>query len=196
VSFLVLDSTAAESHVRQATELHQSCLPELFLSRLGGYFVRRFYHELCSDSLSLTGVWLDAGQVVGVAAGGHDLRTVFNRISFHRAEFAVELLKRVLGEPRLIAQLVSSLKAVESPKQSGVELTYFAVSPEKRGQGVAQSLLNHYSRWWSTRGYSQLHLQVESDNERALQFYLKNGFEVVEKVRHGAYERLHLRRPI
>ncbi len=61
----------------------------------------------------------------------------------------------------------------------GAELESIAVDPPYRGRGIAQALLNATISRLRTRS---LRLMVGTDNESALRFYERFGFERVRKV--------------
>lgn len=189
MSFIVADSTTPSAQLKQLVELHLQSLPELFLSRLGDYFVTRFYEELRTDGEALLGLWLDNERVVGVAAGGHRLGHVFDRIPRRRFQFVTQMINRLATEPSLLPQLLRSRTGVRKEDAGVVELTYFAVSPALRGRGIGTKLMAEFSDWWSARGYHKLCLNVESENDTALRFYLKEGFETMEEVTQGSYRR-------
>lgn len=56
------------------------------------------------------------------------------------------------------------------------EIEYFVVKEEYRGCGIAQKLLDYLIS--SIKG-DNISLEVKCNNERAINFYLKNGFEKV-----------------
>ena len=52
------------------------------------------------------------------------------------------------------------------------------VEPEYRGTGIAGKLIKRATEWNWKNGAKQISLYVAGGNERVLQFYRKNGFEV------------------
>jgi len=56
-------------------------------------------------------------------------------------------------------------------------LGFMIVSPEHRGQGINQTVMNHLIEWSKGRGITDLYLDVYSENESAIKAYRKAGFE-------------------
>jgi ribosomal protein S18 acetylase RimI-like enzyme len=62
-----------------------------------------------------------------------------------------------------------------------------AVAPERRGRGLATTILNSAMRWARLRGAKRVWVQAEMDNEGAVRLYRKAGFrEVYRYVYRGA----------
>lgn len=53
------------------------------------------------------------------------------------------------------------------------------VDESAHGTGLARDLIEHAARWARGHGFDTMRLGVNSFNERARRFYLKNGFEIV-----------------
>ncbi|MGE0492930.1 MAG: GNAT family N-acetyltransferase [Vulcanimicrobiota bacterium] len=196
MSFTQADSTTDRAILEQVVQLHLATLGDLFLSQLGSYFVDRYYDELRHDGGSLLGLWMDGPQVVGLAAGGLAPGQVFSRLGWRRLEFSLQMLRALARRPRLLGQLLASLGGVEDLPSSQVELTYFAVAPARQGQGLGKQLLEAYAQWWTARGMTGLSLSVEEENQGALRFYSRQGFQKLGAQKHGAYQRYLLRKPL
>ena len=54
------------------------------------------------------------------------------------------------------------------------------VSPEYRGKGIGEALINGVVEKAREEGRDRVELDVEADNEKAIGFYKKKGFEVEE----------------
>lgn len=59
------------------------------------------------------------------------------------------------------------------------ELLKIAVRPDRRGAGIAGALLRHLEQILIDHKVETIFLEVRSQNEPALRFYLKHGFEEV-----------------
>lgn len=64
------------------------------------------------------------------------------------------------------------------------EINYIAVLKEYRRKGIAQKLFDFFL---SSGNISNVSLEVRSDNESAIKFYLKNGFKKVS-IRKNYYK--------
>ena len=65
------------------------------------------------------------------------------------------------------------------------------VVPEHRGEGLGSSLIKHVKDWARSQGIKVVHAQTDKDNnESALRFYQRNGFEarnlgLFSRIQHG-----------
>ncbi|MCC5882191.1 MAG: GNAT family N-acetyltransferase [Halomonas sp.] len=59
-------------------------------------------------------------------------------------------------------------------------LSLMWVSPEARGSGIASELLDGIIRIMEVRRFRYLKLEVLDDNHRAINFYRRQGFEVID----------------
>ena len=68
-------------------------------------------------------------------------------------------------------------------RQSDVaSLHQFAVDPSFQGTGCGKALLQFATRWARERHYSQLALDTPAPASHLIQFYLAQGFRIVEQV--------------
>ena len=81
-------------------------------------------------------------------------------------------------ESRLVAErdgrVIATLRVDRAPEQWGVY--GFAVEPRLRGMGIGRDLLRRVCRRAHEAGVTQLHLEVEVNNDRALGLYTSLGF--------------------
>lgn len=66
------------------------------------------------------------------------------------------------------------------------EIEYFAVDEKYRGKGIAQKLLDYLI--FQIYDAFNISLEVRCNNERAINFYLKNGFEKAS-IRKNYYDK-------
>lgn len=62
--------------------------------------------------------------------------------------------------------------------RDGVCLEKIAVKRERQGEGIAQKLLDHLVEKFENTSIKYIKLTVHRDNDRAVKFYTKNGFEI------------------
>ncbi len=67
-----------------------------------------------------------------------------------------------------------------------LHLLKIAVTPARRGQGIATRLLRRCFAISAKQGATSVHLEVRSSNTPAIELYLKLGFEVIGR-RHKYY---------
>lgn len=70
--------------------------------------------------------------------------------------------------------------------QQHAYLGFMYTTPEQRGQGLNQKLLEHLEHWSLRRGVNHFRLDVYSGNTAAIKAYLKSGFSehMIEMVKH------------
>jgi len=72
--------------------------------------------------------------------------------------------------PEIVGWCATRLIAPEA------ELLKIAVDQQSRRAGIATALLDHLTRFLSKRSIELLFLEVRSENQSALNFYIKSGF--------------------
>lgn len=114
--------------------------------------------------------------------------------------FSIQLVKRDLGEeiekefedilfadyldnPSVYAIVVSDriagyLEVAPEAWHNRLRVTELLVLPEYRGQGFGSALINQAKDTMQAGGFRELILETQSCNTRAIDFYLKNGFQV------------------
>lgn len=66
-------------------------------------------------------------------------------------------------------------------------LNYIAVLPAYQGHGIGQILWTRWTKMGRERGYSRISVDVERENRRALDWYQRQGLQIVQTV--WTYER-------
>jgi len=64
-----------------------------------------------------------------------------------------------------------------APSGDGVYISRFVIDKDLRGSGLAADLLSNAESTFHAMGAKQVRLHVRRDNERALAFYIKTGYE-------------------
>lgn len=80
-----------------------------------------------------------------------------------------------------------SLVPFRSPFQNKILIANVAVHPDYQRQGIARRLMEHTLQHLAHHTPDQIWLQVEEDNQAAVQLYLKTGFE--ERIRRASWVR-------
>ena len=60
-------------------------------------------------------------------------------------------------------------------------LSMIAVSTECEGQGIGSKLISEVENLCINSGMKVIKLEVNSNNEKAINFYLKNGYEILKR---------------
>jgi ribosomal protein S18 acetylase RimI-like enzyme len=102
-----------------------------------------------------------------------------------RQRAGLKLLLKEAGAVILIAENcgevvgMCSVQTVISTAEGGPAgiLEDMIVARSARGQGAGRALQEAAQRWAEARGLTRLQLQAEFDNEKALRFYFKTGWQ-------------------
>ena len=65
--------------------------------------------------------------------------------------------------------------------EPSVEIEAMLVDSEYRGEKIGSALLRSIEQWSGHRGVFGLRLGVDVSNDRAYEFFLKNGYELLRK---------------
>jgi len=70
------------------------------------------------------------------------------------------------------------------------DITTIGVNPKYQGQGYGQKMLDHLIQVAKENECEFMHLEVRVSNEKAINLYKKNGFEII-RTRKGYYSDNH-----
>ncbi|MDX1367221.1 N-acetyltransferase [Pseudomonas sp.] len=132
----------------------------------------------------------DDGQVDGFVIAGESVgRGVSQFISAHRLYVvSVLLLNPTFLFEKMQSYLVSKFK--QSVSGSGISkfrLMSIAVSSDKQSKGVGAEMLDFFESVLKERGVSVYGLSVRKNNDRAMRFYVRNGFAVEKETNDSVY---------
>jgi len=186
--------------VAGAALLHRIAFPDYFLTHMGQGFLERFYSEFVDRSSNYGFVAIGDEKLVGSVVGTLDSGRFFSR--FYRRHFlslALTLAGRVIVDPYIRRNLVSRMAHVRQalssrftrrqrtdpaidPSAAGqvpARLLSIGVHPEKRGSGLAEQLVDSYCEALWQDGLERVGLSVRPENQRAIAFYEKTGWQRV-----------------
>jgi ribosomal protein S18 acetylase RimI-like enzyme len=172
--------------------MHALSLPKSVITRLGPSYVEQFYRFVSNSKNESVFVAHLHGKVVGSAL----LSTARATLSW-RALIGTSLAWRLLFAPRLAFdsawEMLSGFYYGDSTRFSAnVELLAIFVDELFRSQGIGQELLGGVESELQNRGFHDYFVRtVEDEHNRAISFYLREGFEELGSVRtHGNTFRL------
>ena len=97
-------------------------------------------------------------------------------------------------KPELKPQFVFNVRMCDLAAVGILDKLY--LDPEKRGKGMGLQLMNWIKDWTKSKSLGQIDLYVMQENKPAIQFYLKEGFEItgefLEKFDSGEVEYNHI----
>lgn len=79
-----------------------------------------------------------------------------------------------------VGYLAGSPHPISYRKSKYVELENMGVIPTYRSQGVGSLLMTEFSAWAKAHGFDKVLVNAYSANTGAIDFYRKNGFEVID----------------
>ena len=184
--------------VAGAASLHRRVFPDYFLTHLGQRFVEQFYAEFAHGGNSYGFVAVSGGELVGAVVGTVDSGGFYD--GFYRRHFpslALTLAGRILVDPYIRRNLASrmghirhALRSIvarrqevspaDKPADPGrvpARLLSIGVHPDWRGLGLAEQLVDRYCEALWGDGLEQVGLSVRPDNQRAIAFYEKTGWQ-------------------
>jgi ribosomal protein S18 acetylase RimI-like enzyme len=172
-------------HIEDVARLHSASLTGL-LARLGARAVRAFYAGAVKTPLSVGYACMESGSLRGFVLGAVDsdgLRTEVMRSN--RLQVLVGVCAGVLRRPTTLRWLLSIGKGPGSGihDRRQPELIYLAVAADGRGNGIGKMLVNAFGEAMQRAGVDAYELSVDDDNDPAIRFYERLGFELVGRYR-------------
>lgn len=187
---IITFSQLNDQQVRAVARLHHEVLHSL-LADLGLSFVEQYY-QIVRTEPGVIGVCAlsETGSPLGWAVGSSKPEQVNGRLREAWLWFGLQMLRVVVTRPRVMKQIIASLRSISSPMPDGVvELTYIGVDQSARGRGLGHVLLNAFAQAAREAGYRAVVLSVEAENESAVALYTKAGFQVTASFTEGSYHR-------
>lgn len=190
--------SAEEKDLSQVADVHVAAFPGFFLTMLGHSFLRVMYRAFLMSPGSVFVVDDSDGRVNGFAVGVRESAGKDRRLAMSFSpQFAFAVLPGVLRNPikvtrRIIGQLFSEGGQPEMP-DGCVVLRSIGVLPEMKGAGVANQLLTDFERLAREQGARVVALTTDAENnERAIGFYLKHGYQVQQEFKQDESRRMLL----
>ena len=184
--------------------VHRVCFPDSYSSQLslfrspigGGNLLESFYKEYMNDNPELFVVADDENSgIVGFCMGYYmdkdDQMQNFlhkNRLRILWKTFLLllignkqawnKILSRLKHKPDISDWTIVNDKYESMKNEERGDLLSVCVLPDCRGKGYAQGMMENYLDAMKKAGRKLCLLSVKKDNERAKQYYERNGFEL------------------
>lgn len=187
------------------TQMHRAEFREGFFVRLGARFLRRYYRTFLDGPLATAVVCERDGRVCGYLVGV--LEPPQHRrllIHHHGPTLAISALASLIWRPGLALHFLRTrarrylralLKqgrsaAVAAEPSKLAVLTYVAVDPSMRGQGIGSALVDRFLDEAAAAGRSAVCLVTVAGAGGAGDFYASRGWEHVGDSRRSDGQRL------
>lgn len=172
-----MPSRSREIYV-QVANLHAENLDKSFLATLGTTFLREMYRAIDLAENSTLIVEERGAVVVGFVTGGSGMGPIYKAMLKRIWVWAIPLGLRLLS-PKRILRVIDILRYGEGDASSSdiptAELYSIAVSPDVRGEGVAQSLYQRLESYFEGEGVLAFRIIVGGALAPAHRFYQKMG---------------------
>jgi len=167
-------------HARAAAEIHVLSQKGTFLTSLGRDFLTVLYEQMSQSSYSISYAATQNEEVVGFLVGAVQTKAIFKEVvtkRFFRLSWLV--FKRALSRPALLWQALKTLAypgelAEDTPE---AELLALALEPTWRNNGIGGHLVRQFREGMEAAGVARIAVTVDGDNDGALRFYRRYGFE-------------------
>lgn len=177
-------SKIKKEEVTQIVDLHLESFPSFFLTSLGNKFLVIFYNACLNNQHCVSVKVVDEKQMIVGFAIGTDVSNGFYKqiilselLSFINISFGI-----LFSRPKALFRLIKNLQKSSSVEDRGdyPELLSIAVRGHSKGMGIGDLLLTNFESELVRRGFNRVTLTTDYyHNERAIKFYLKNGYKVL-----------------
>ena len=188
----------ATNDLVEVASLHRLIFSDYFLTHMGQSFLKYFYREFIDQPGSYAFVAIYNNRIIGCIAGTTNSAIHYNR--FYRRNFSTlaliaakrflldsyirnnslvrlshikvalhSLFSRVFGQPVISTGGASS--------NIDARLLSIGVASELRRKGVANKLVDRFCKQLLQDGIELVGLSVKSNNDRAITFYEKTGWQ-------------------
>lgn len=157
-------------------KLHLDYLQTNYRGRLGHQLLTAYYRAVCNSRGGVGYVWVDDENVLGYVCGIWDRRRILRKLLQQSAMIVIG------GTIAHWIYYSRSLPPAREDDLCSYELRPIVVDAAARGRGIAQQLTTRLLEDAATRGYTCVHLKTEVHNHIAKKFYLKVGFELMQRV--------------
>ena len=174
------------------TDVHMTAFPGFFLTTLGAAFVRTMYKAFLLNPGGIFVVNEASDGVAGFAVGALKASNKDKQLAIRLLpQFIWAVIPAIILSPvrvlmRILAQFFAQGGDELNVPEGAAVLRSIGVRPEIKGRGVAGGLLNAFEQRATQMGATSVALTTDVlDNERAIKFYRKHGYEVLQKFTQG-----------
>lgn len=175
--------------VESVVQIHLNTFEGFFLTNLGKRFLNLYYRS-CIKNENLTigvGFYLENNELIGFAIGSRQSKGYYKMIiKTNILAFFMEAILILVTNPIALIRLLKNLEKVKNEEDNGnyCELLSIGVQKQFEGNGYGKSLLERFEQVAYYKGVQKITLTTDLiNNDRALQFYKKMGYEIFYKFK-------------
>ena len=172
-------------HIGAVAALHRATLTGL-LTELGTPATEAFYAGCVGTPLAIALVDLQESRLRGFVLGSSHPDVLRRDVLRNNPVGIVSALAvAALSRPAAILSLITHVRRADhdSIDLRAPDLTYLAVAPDTRHQGVGGSLVHAFSERIRATGVAAYELSVDDDNTAGIAFYERLGFRLTGRYR-------------
>ena len=194
---------AIRDDLEKIAKIHINEFSEYFLSVLGEKLVCKFYESYYEEIDNILVITEKDEKVIGFILGTKSslAREKFFKENFNKIFWKLfkEFFKgnKILWmgisrrlffiKEAIIAKLYKKKNLISQKVSSSYRLLSIAIKREERGDNVAYQMENFFCKKLSEKGIRKIGLSVIKDNERAISFYKKCGYDIEKKEDDAIY---------
>lgn len=184
----VVEDKLTKRDIARLSKMHIDSLPDSIISGFGDRYARAFYRFLVNSNEEM--IFVERAPELDhsiIAACVISLRPAMlkRRLLWRTAWFPVVVLSSYRILSRFGSNRASEDVGVMQPE--GPEIILIFTCPESRSRGCGSRLVKRAEQWLTHRQARTLYVKTqESDDNRAMAFYLRMGFSIIGAVSaHG-----------
>jgi GNAT superfamily N-acetyltransferase len=168
-----------DEHVSEVVKLHIENLPTDFTGFPGEKLLSLYYDAIIHGSGAVGYILCVDRQMMGYVCGIWDDKRL-NSFLYRQHGFALLFwsICQTIVSPKWVKSLAPRISGKPENLASlpGYELRPIVINSAVRSMGYGSDLVSYLRRDAQKRGFDRIYLCVENENQRAQNFYLKNGF--------------------
>jgi ribosomal protein S18 acetylase RimI-like enzyme len=167
-------------HASAVSEIHLVSQQGTFLTSLGRDFLTALYSQISQSDYSVSYVALSDGEVVGFVVGTSHTKELFKEVALKGSlRLGWLIFRRALSRPVLLWHAVKTLAypSQGAEDEAQAELLALAVAPAWRNKGIGDQLLRQLVYGMKMAEVDQIEVTVDGNNNGAVRFYRRQGFE-------------------
>lgn len=174
------------------TDVHLKAFPGFFLTTLGVAFIRTMYKAFLINPGGIFVVNEASDGLAGFAVGALKSSNKDKQLAIRLLpQFIWAVIPAIMLSPvrvlmRILAQFFAQGGDELNVPEGAAVLRSIGVLPEMKGRGVGAGLLNAFEQRATQMGATSVALTTDVlDNEWAINFYRKQGYEVLQEFMQG-----------